>query len=181
MNAGTLLFILDLPLRRKIEDAIETSSFLYLLNQGGTPSPGMAKENRRMIILYSASIIEAILLHLFKRKGFVMPKVEYTKVHTLPPNYQLETGLTLVMAKQLTGSRSDRELMLDNLLKFFYDQGPIKLVLKEKIDRARNVRNTFHLSKSRKGIQCGDSAVQSSFDAVLGTIRVVRAYLIANP
>ncbi len=179
--ADDLLFITDLPLRRKIEDALETTSFLYLQEKGGGMSEGFSRENRRMIILYSASIIEAVLLHLYKRKGFSISRVVYKKVHVLPQTYQLDLDTKLVLAKQIEEPRDDRELMLDTLLKHFVSEGVIKLPLKKKIDKAKNVRNTFHLSKSRKGIQCSAPSVESSFTAVLGTIISVRDYLRLNP
>ena len=175
-----LLFITDHSLRVKIEDAIETISLLYLLNQNKGLSEGFAKENRRMMILYAASVIEAVLLYLYKKKECSINKTEYTKVHTLPQTYQLETGLTLVLAKQVQTPKNDRELMLDVLLKYFSESGLITESLKKKIEKAKNVRNTFHLSKSRKGIPCGNLTVKSSSEAVLGTLNAVRKSLAAN-
>jgi len=179
-SSSGLWFITDVSLRTKIEGAIETISFLYLFGKKFEASSGVAKEIRRVIILYSASIIEAALLFIYKRKGFAMEKLNYTNVYPLPKEYQFESNSVLVLAKQISKSKQDRDLMLDSLLKFFSDKRIIKTSLKERIDRVRNVRNTFHLSKSRKGVQCGVTSVTSSLRAAVNTILAVEAYLEKN-
>jgi hypothetical protein len=87
--------------------------------------------------LYAASIVEALLLYLYKRKGSSIVKNEYADVHVLPQSYQFETGTVLVIAKQRKVPRHDRELMLDVLLKFFIQQKLINVSLKKKIERAK--------------------------------------------
>ncbi len=170
-------FITDIALRRKIENAIEITSFLNLKrNEEGTAT-GFAKEIRRMEILYAASIIEAILIYLFKKLGDQIHKIDYKDVYTLPNSYQLVAPSTFVLAKQIQTPRTERELMLDNLLEHFSKKGLIKKDLKSKIDTARKVRNTFHLAKSRKGIRCDAVSVNSAYDAVLGMLTVARNQL----
>lgn len=173
-------FISDATLRRKISDAIETTSFLYLKRNEGGVSAGFASEIRRMEILYAASIIEAVLLFLFKRRNESMTRMDYKEPHILPAKYQPNTAFQLVVAKQSKVRRQERELMLDNLLDFFAEKGIIKNSLKAKIDKARRVRNTFHLSKSRKGIRCGTKAVDSANDAVIETFTMARRHLITD-
>ncbi len=180
-SVGDLLFITDIPLRNKIEDAIEMISLLYLLEKQGSFPRGFLKENRRMIILYSASVVEAVLLYVYKKKGFAIRKTNYLDVVTLPASYQLEPGSTLVVAKQVQGTRPDRELMLDILLKVCFDEGVIDAQLQARIEKAKNVRNTFHLSKSRKGLNCSPASANQSFEAVLDTIVQSREYLHKNP
>ncbi len=173
-------FISDATLRRKVSDAIETTSFLYLKRNEKGVSAGFASEIRRMEILYAASIIEAVLLFLFKKRNESMTKMDYKDVHILPASYQQSAASQFVVAKQSKVLRQDRELMLDNLLDFFSEKRVIKNSLKTKIDKARRVRNTFHLSKSRKGIRCGAKAVDSANDAVIGTFAVARRLLISK-
>lgn len=173
----SLNFINDISLRRKIEDAIEIASFLHLKrNERGT-SKGFAIEICRMEILYAASIIEAVFLYLFKKRKEIMYKTDYKNVHTLPSVYQSATTSLLVVARQVQIPRADRELMLDNLLDFFFKKGLIKKRLKLKIDKARTVRNTFHLAKSRKGIRCNAVSVNTAYDTVIEVFSVARKLL----
>ena len=95
----------------------------------------------------------------------------------MPDNYQNDKNNIFVLAKKKTVAKDNRELMLDSLLKLFNDSGIISDVLKDKIDKARKVRNTFHLAKSRKGIFCGIKVVNLSFEAVLETSHAVNDYL----
>lgn len=177
----SLNFITDIAIRNKIQVAIETSSFLFLMERDNKFDTGTSKEVRRIIILYAASIIEAILLYLYKKGKFSIEKVHYSDVYTLPSVYQLDSKSTLIVAKQFKKERHEREIMLDVLVELFFDKKIIGKSLKLKIDTARNIRNTFHLSKSRKGISCNIGIVNIANDAVLGAILVVTKYLSRNP
>lgn len=176
-EVGDLMFIADTALRRKIEDAIEMISVLYLLEKQEHLPQVFLKENRRIIILYSAAIIEAILLYVVKKKRWTIERTSYKNVSALPNNYQLDSKSTLVVAKQVQETRSEKELMLDVVLRTCLEKGVINLHLKPKIEKAKNVRNTFHLSKSRKGLNCTLSSANQSFDAVLETIMQSRKFL----
>lgn len=175
-----LLFITDRPLRRKVTDAIETISGLYLVEKDKNYPPEISKEIRRIIILYAASIVEALLLYLYKQKKFSITKTDYKNPHILPSEYQKENGISLVIAKQIKIPKNERELMLDVLLEFFCDKGIIGMDLNKKIKKAKDVRNTFHLSKSRLGIQCSQTAVKTSTDALYKTIIIVKDTLTSN-
>lgn len=174
-SRSNLGFITDASLRRKIEGAIETISFLYLKRNEKGISAGFSSEIRRMEILYAASIIEAIFIYLFKKRKESIFKTEYKDVRTLPAPYHF------VVARQIQTPKTERELMLDNLLDFFSKSGVIKKKLKWKIDTARNVRNTFHLAKSRKGIRCDTKSVNSAYDAVVEVFSVARNLLKNKP
>ncbi len=126
---GNLRFITDISLRRKIENSIETTSFLYLKRNEKSTSSGFAKEIRRAEILYAASIIEAVLIHLFKRRGESMSKTDYKDVVTLPSIYQSGSH-PVVVARQVQIPKLGRELTLDSLLELFSKNGIIKHRLK---------------------------------------------------
>lgn len=179
-DTNNLDFIANATLRRKIEHAIEITSALYLKRNEKGVSKGIALEFCRMEILYAASIIEAILLYMFKSKNEKLNKLEYKEVYPLPSSYQSSGSPILVLAKQSQIPRQERELMLDNLLVFFTKNGTIKNDLKKKIDKARTVRNTFHLAKSRQGIRCDALSVNSAYDAVIDIFSVARAHLKAK-
>ena len=163
-----------------IAEAIEVTSFLYLKRKEKGISAGFAKEIRRLEILYAASIIEALFLYVFKQRGESMHRVDYKDVHILPSAFQSGTS-RLVVAKQIKSPKPDRELMLDNLLDFFYENGTIKKKLKQRVDTARNVRNTFHLAKSRKGIRCDAASVNAAYDAVIEMLNVAKVAIQKGP
>ncbi|MBI2325888.1 hypothetical protein HYU91_00710 [Candidatus Collierbacteria bacterium] len=169
-------FISDVTLRRKLVEAIETTSALYLVQQDPNYS-GIAKEIRRIIVLYCASIIEAVFLYLYKRNGFKLTKLEYRDVQTLTQRYQLDSNCKFVIASQVDIPRHERELMLDLLLKLFVDENIISKQLGDKIEKAKSIRNTLHLAKSRSGLIIGQSGVKTAIDAVYETIIVVRNHL----
>lgn len=174
--SANLGFISDVTLRRKLVEAIETTSELYLVQQDPIYS-ALAKEIRRIIVLYCASIIEAVLLYLYKKDNFKLTKPEYKDVQTLSQRYQLDSNSTFVIASQVNVPRHERELMLDMLLKLFIEENIIPKQLGDKIEKAKSIRNTFHLAKSRSGMNIGQSRIKTSFDAVYETIIVVRSYL----
>jgi len=168
-----LVFIGDVELREKIEQAIETISELYLLQQQSF----LKKELRRTMILYAASVIEAVLLYLYKQQNSSALKTEYKDVYPLPKSYQKDNAYTFVVAKQFDTVRSDRELQLDTLLNLFRKQGHISKSLALKIEKAKNLRNTFHLSKSRRGINPTEETVKAANDAMFEVITTARQLL----
>lgn len=66
-TASNFSFIKDTTLRRKLVEAIETISELYIIQQDPKYAE-LAKEIRRVIVLYCASIIEAVFLYLYKKR-----------------------------------------------------------------------------------------------------------------
>ncbi len=175
MQPTDLLFISDIPLRKKIINAIDTISGLYLIEKDTNYPRELSKEIRRTIVLYAASIIEASLLFLYKRKASPILKTEYADVHTLPLSLQNGSQNKLVIARQVQSPRDERELMLDVLLKFYTSKEKIiPKSLAEKIIKAKDIRNTFHLSKSRSGLVVSAKVMQLSTDAVYETIVIVK-------
>lgn len=178
VKTNDLLFISNSSVRKNIIDSIETVSFLYLVEKDKKYSGALGKEIRRIIILYSASIAEALLLYLYKTKNFSLTKTVYSDVSPLPDQFQLDKKARIVIAKQVKSEKNDRELMLDSLLNFFTDKKIIPSALVKKIEYAKNIRNTFHLSKSRSGIKIGATNVKHSTEAIYETLICVKKALI---
>lgn len=177
-NQEDLLFITDIPLRKKIIAAIETISGLYLVEQNNKYPAELIKEIRRIIVLYAASIIEAILLYLYIKEKDISSKVDYTDVHILPSSFQKDPSFKMVVAKQIQVPRAERELMLDVLLKIYSEKKIISTSLEQKIKKAKDIRNTFHLSKSRVGLPVSLKVVQLSTEAIYETIVSVKNNLV---
>lgn len=177
LNTSDLTFITTLSLRSKLVGAIKTISDLYTISEGPDTKPLLSIEIRRVIVLYVASIIEAILLFLYKKTNINQSKIEYTDICVLPNSFQLEKDKRFVVAKQIETARSDRELMLDVLLKVFIDKKAISTELETKIKHAKDVRNTFHLSKLRGGILVNKKKVDASIEALYEIVEITRNYL----
>jgi hypothetical protein len=174
MDKNAFLFITNDSLRAKIISSIFTISGLYLVEEKQRNSPELAKEIRRVIILYSAFIIEAILLFMFKKKSEKLEKIDYKDVYELPSNFQTASSYTLVVAKQVKIPKHERELMLDVLLKYYVEKGIISRNLESKIKKVKDIRNTFHLSKPRSGLRISQNDVQSASDTVYETILMAK-------
>lgn len=179
MEADDLLFISDIYLRKKIVNAIGTISGLYLVERDEKYPPELSKEIRRTIVLYAASIIEALLLFLYKKCGKQQFKVNYNNVYSLPSSLQISTQYKLIVAKQVKIPKEERELTLDVLLKFYTNEE--KIISKElaaKIEKAKDIRNTFHLSKPRSRLVANVNTIKLSAEAIYETIVVVKENLI---
>ncbi len=181
ITANDLLFISDVSLRKKIIESIETISGLYLVEQDAKYPKELTKEIRRIIVLYSASILEALLLFLYKKNKYCLENIKYQDVHQLPSKFQPDTNSQLIIARQVKTIRSEREIMLDILLKLFLEKKIISESLAKKIKKAKDVRNTFHLSKSRLGLQSSHRTITLSTEAIYETILLVKNTLVACP
>lgn len=157
-----LAFIENEKLRKTLEESMWFISALGVDLKSDNRNALYREETCRVIILYVVSSIEAVLLYLYKRRGEKMVKSEYRHVHQLPNAYAYgrKTGARVVVAMQETIERKDYEIGLHDLVTFF--KGRILLEkTAEKILSLNDVRNTFHLSKSREK-RCDDAWVESA-------------------
>lgn len=178
MVNGDFSFITDVSLRKKIVDSIEMISLLYLIEKEGKIPEAFSKESRRIIILYAASIIEALLLYLYKKGDFSLKKTDYKEVSAFPRNFQNDVSFTFVYAKQVKTRLRDQDLMLDVLVKVFEEKNIIDSRLAAQIVKLKDVRNTFHLSKSRQGRIPSYRRVIDSTDAIVKTIEAARTFIV---
>ena len=174
---NNLSFISNTTLQNKIRESIELTSILYIKRNEKDADKWVVKEFCRMEILYAASIIEAVLLYVFKEKNFSLDRMNYKEVHILPKHFQADQDRKVVVATQIKKTAQERELMLDSLVSFFYKKKLITKTLKGRIDSVRKVRNTFHLSKSRHGIRCDADSVNTAYDTVIQVFAFARRIL----
>ncbi len=177
ISTADFLFISDTTIRLKITDAIETISGLYFVEQDKKYTVELSKEIRRIIILYVASVIEAVMLYVYRKYNFSLTKLNYSEVVILPDNFQFQTGSRVVIAKQIVETKNERELMLDVLVKLFLEKKIISKKLAKKIKKTKDIRNTFHLSKSRTGILVSRVIVESSVEALYEMITTAKKYI----
>lgn len=139
-------FISNKKLRNNIINSIEFSSILWLLSEK-IPEKNR-EESYRTIILYTASIIEALLLYYFSEKKLFLEEEKFTHVALLGSQFQNNLG-EVVVAIRKKDKRFDPS---------FYDC--IKLLEKtlgkslyKSINKIRETRNTLHLLKTRYKIK----------------------------
>lgn len=170
-----LAFIEDLTLRKTIEDSIE---FAYALREEAKregKSTLYKEETNRVIILYTVAVIEAILLYLFKRSGKEIFGVEYKFPSQLGEEYHhsSDKDSRVVVAVQKKTKKEDIKIMMNDLIKFFQDENFIKPEMLADLLRTNDLRNTFHLSKSREEAVCDTSRVESALKLLLDVIEDV--------
>lgn len=166
-------FITDKVLRKTIEDAIEYIQILFEESKKKSQNNLYQEETYRVIILYTVSIVEAVLLYVYKVRGGEIALLEYKHVNTLPKSYkyQGEEKSPVVIAIQKSIKRYDHQIGLFDLANFFESK---KLMVKDtssSILKLNNIRNTFHFSKSREAIKCDSAQVESAFKLLLHIIQ----------
>lgn len=146
MDKESFDFISDQNVRSNIIDSIDFSSALQLISEK------IPQENReesyRTIILYAASIIEALLLYYLSEKNLFLSEDKFIHISILPNQFQNDLG-EIVVAIRKTVKRNDADFskVIDFLEKMLGKN------LAKNIHKIRETRNTFHLLKTRTKIQ----------------------------
>lgn len=161
--AINLDFIQDDYLREIIQTSNDYIFVLYgLLND--VHSSAHAEETHRVIILYTVSIIEGVLMYLYKLQNNLMYNIEYKHIIHLPNDYthQGEGEANIVVAVQKKVHKLDRQIGLVELVSFFKNSGDMKTDTAEEILKINDVRNTFHFNKARDRIPCTIEQVEKA-------------------
>lgn len=145
MKDDSFDFIKDATLRRKILNAIDFSSTLWLLVEK------MPEKNReelyRTMMLYAASVIEAILNYYISQAGIIFEEEKYTNPYILPNVFQnSKDQVVLAIKKKTQRVEPDFVKMIERSEAF------LGKTLSRRIDHIRETRNTYHLLKVRKKI-----------------------------
>ncbi|KKW33210.1 MAG: hypothetical protein UY76_C0007G0006 [Candidatus Uhrbacteria bacterium GW2011_GWA2_52_8d] len=169
-------FIDNKALQKKIADTTKIMSVFYITDQQRGLDPLFVKELRRIYVLYAASIVEVLLVCLFKKGGFSIEDVVYKDPSPLPEKYQSGKD-TIVLARQGKKQRPERRLTLDVLIGFFEELGRLPVNLVKRLRVMKDVRNTFHLGKSRQGRQLNSKSLEAAATAILEVAEIVRKEL----
>ncbi len=147
-------FIEDSVLRQTIEESIEYIFILFSDTKIDGVKALYKKETCRVIILYIISIIEAILMYLYKKRGDKITFTEYKSVSFIPEIYpHSEDGNSkVVIAIQKESERVDSQIGIRELVLCFKDTGDITDSTASDILKLHDIRNTFHFNKSRDQI-----------------------------
>ena len=166
-------FITDAALRRTIEDSVEHAYVLYKETKEDSKSTLYKEETYRVIILYTVAVIEAVLLHLYKKYGEEMTYLEYKFIKQLPPEYRhaSDPKSPLVVAVQKNVKKAEHQITMSDLVAFFKEKKFMKPETAENLLRINNLRNTFHLNKPRAGVICDIAQVESALQMLVHVIQ----------
>lgn len=149
MDQDSFDFISNQKVKSNIINSIDFSSTLWLLSEK-IPEKNR-EESYRTIILYTASIIEALLLYYFSEKKLSFEEEKFTHVARLGSQFQNNLG-EVVVAIRKSEERKDPDFF--NCINYL--EKTLGKNLSKSIHKIRDTRNTFHLLKTRKKIKEND-------------------------
>ncbi len=166
-------FIKDPSLRKTVKDSIDYTYVLFEESKKKTDNKLFEEETYRVIVLYVISVIEAILLYLYKKGGYEMTYLDYKFINTLPEAYRHENspGSRVIVAVEKSISKTEHQIGLSDLVNFFREQKKILTPTAKKILEINNLRNTFHLSKPREKIVCDITQVEQALKLLVYVIQ----------
>lgn len=155
-------FITDTPLRKTVGDSIEYTYLLFEESKKRTDNKLYQEETCRVIVLYVVSILEAIILFFYKKGGHQIPHVDYKYIQTLSEDYQHKeaTGDRIIVAVQKSGNKEEHQIGLKTLVNFLESKKLLSKRVASEVLAINDLRNTFHLSKSREKIVCNVAQVE---------------------
>jgi|SRR3989344_6819346 len=173
MNEDELDFITDNILRKTIEDSVEYVHVLSEESKKEDKSALYKEETYRVIILYIVSIIEAILLYLYKKHGDTITYLDYKFINTLPEDYHHASNREsrVVVAVQKTIEKSEHQIGTSDLVSFFKEKKLMKKETAEEILKINDLRNTLHLNKPREKTICDVAQVESALKLLVYVIQ----------
>lgn len=148
-----LAFIVDHSLRQRIEDSIEYIYTLYEDSKQSDKNELYITETYRVIILYTVSIIEAVLFYIYEKRGSVLTKTEYKEKEYLVETYRNDkVPGKLVIAVERVTDKKESEISLKELIQFLCTENVIKKETEEKLLSLIKTRNSVHLRQSGGGL-----------------------------
>jgi len=159
-----LEFIKDEALRQRTEDSIEYLYTLYEESKGDDKNDLYRTETYRVIILYTVSIIEALLFYIYERKGVVIMKIEHKERITLPNSYKNKTvGGKICVLVEKTTEKTESEISLRELVNFLEKKKVLKKATVKKLLNLIQTRNSVHLRQKSETI-CNIQSVEKALD-----------------
>ncbi len=140
-----LRFIADKTLRADIKIALGFAS--YLIRISAKAKGYHKRELRRVVILYVASVVEALCLFLLRQKGLSKEKIEYKHAQAikLPSGVIVPSGKNLVIALQEKTNPPLPEIPFVDAINTLKNEGVVLNVLADKLHTLRVKRNSQHL------------------------------------
>jgi len=170
-------FITDSALRQRIKDSVEYIYTTLELSKDATKKELFRAETYRVIVLYIASVIEAILFYLYSRRGIYLQKEEYKKVHLVGNGYvntEVSSG-KVIIATVKTVDKKESEIGFKELVIFLEAQKILKKETSKQMLSLYNMRNTFHLRKEQE-LPCTVADVERYLQLLLYTLTNVAKF-----
>src|SRR3990167_8531906 len=124
MNEDELDFITDNILRKTNEESVEYVHVLSEESKKEDKSVLYKEETYRVIILYIVSIIEAVLLYLYKRQSDKITYTDYKFISPLHEDYQhaRDRESPVIIAVQKTIEKVEHQIRMFELVFFFKEK-----------------------------------------------------------
>lgn len=168
-----LTFIKSTSLQKTIEDSIEYINIIF--NSARENESKIYKEETyRVIILYVVAIIEAILLYIIKERGEKITSSVYkdpNKIYEKIKHSEFPDG-TLVLAVKTEVIKDEKTIGVQDLVNFMKKNKLMKPKTAEEILTINDIRNTFHLTKSRNNASVETDRVEEALALLMKIIKV---------
>lgn len=164
MEDDFLDFITPSTLRSNIKESLSYVGFLYTLSE--TIDTVYKDETIRTIVLYNSAVVEALLLFRAKKRKIKFPEEKFTYTHSIPKIFQQDKK-NIILALHTTTEKPENRVWFRDLVREQKDFLGKKL--SQNIIEMYDIRNTFHLSKKRSGLD--SKKVESSSKLVLDVIK----------
>ncbi len=150
-------FIKDQLLRQRTEDSVEYIYAIYEESKGIGKNDLYRTETYRVIILYTVSIIEAILFYIYETRDNKITKTEYKEKSFLPSTYINDkvSGKTIVATEKIS-EKTESEISLKELVQFLKAEKVLKYETSQDLLKIIQMRNSVHLrqkTSSRHSIE----------------------------
>jgi len=117
---------------------------------------------------------------VYKQRGEETLFTEYKFVASLPNGYVHNSDMdcSVVVAVKKDTPKSDHQIGLFELIKFFQSHKLMKKEFAEDILKINDIRNTFHFNKPRGQIVLDVKQVESSLDLLVKVIQRMPALIV---
>ncbi len=165
-----LAFITNPSLRQRIEDSIEYIYTLYEESKQSDKNELFKTETHRVIILYTVSIIEALLFYIYEKKGLTITRVDYKEKEHLPESYRnIKVDGRIVIAIEKHTPKQESEISLRELVHFLVTEKIVKEETESKLLSIIKTRNSVHLR--HKGFTtCSVADVDEALELLVYTL-----------
>lgn len=139
-------FITDKTLRADMKISLGFSSYL-IRNSAKATNQYNRRELHRVVILYVASVVEALCLFLLRQKGLSKEKIDYkcARAIKLPDGVVMPSGKVLVIALQEKTFLSLSDVPFVDAINTLQNEGVIVNAFAKKLHALRVKRNSQHL------------------------------------
>ena len=168
MDGADFDFVKNEALKKNIEDSIKFLSTLWLFSEKNKED---REEIYRTIIIYQASIVEALLLHYCERKKIPFTEIEYAFCNQVTGDFYDIKSDKYHNAKMFFGLKHEINkpiaTLADATVKLKNNLLGIRLFTR--IEDLKEKRNTVHLFKTRDAITKKD--VEKATETLLWVVR----------